>query len=474
MNLEGRRLVVVSNAEPFTHRREGEEIVCEKQAGGLTSAINPVMENTDGLWIAWGRGDEVDFDVLNSESKVKVPDEDGYTLKRIKLSRKEVDEFYLGFSNSILWPISHSFLEKSILKDYSSAKSYWETYYEVNKKYAEAVIDEYQENDLIWVHDYHLILVPKMIREELPEADIAYFWHIPWPPWEIFGAIPWGEEIMDGLLGTDFVGFHANRYLDNFLSCAEMMGKKVDKKRPRIREGSRVTRASTVPIGIDYDLYSSIPKKEKAKEKAQYLKDEIEAEKIIVSVDRLDYTKGIPQRLKAFELFLEEYPEFQGKVTLVQRIPPSRRSVEEYQTIRNRINRILGRINGEYSKADWTPVKSFHRFLPDLEELVPYYSIADVGLVTPLNDGMNLVCKEYVAASDDGVLVLSDFAGAAEELREALHVNPYDTQEVADGIKEAVCMKEDERRDRLQKLKKRVKEKDLDWWRKEFMRKWVE
>lgn len=278
---------------------------------------------------------------------------------------------------------------------------------------------------------------------------------------------------MEGLLGSDFIGFHTPLITRNFLSCAERLGMEIKKESSIIKSQNSETKVSAVPIGINYEWFNSLSKKDKFNEKTQELKENISAEKIIVGVDRLDYTKGIPERLRAFELFLEENPEFQGKVTLVQRIPPSRSSVEEYQSILDRINRIVGEINGKFEKPTWVPIKSFHRFLPEQEQLIPYYSAADIALVTPLADGMNLVCKEYVASSDDGVLILSEFAGASEELKEAIQVNPYNIREVAQGIKEALSMPEDERKRRLNKLKKRIKEDDLYAWRNCFLENWL-
>lgn len=472
MNLKDGKLILVSNAEPYAHERREGKIVREKLAGGLTSALDPLMQEVGGVWIAWGRG-EADFEVLDSEGKIRVPDENGYELKRIDLSEEEVEGFYLGFSNQILWPLSHSFPERSTLRDYQNTEKNWKTYKKVNRKYAEAIVEEMEGEECVWIHDYHLTLVPRIIREEHPNAKIGFSWHIPWTSWKIFGSLPWRGEIMDGLLASDFIGFHTPHITENFLSCAEKLGMKVEKESSIIKGQNGRTKASAVPIGIDYEWFNSLSKKDEFKEKTQELKENISAERIIVGVDRLDYTKGIPERLRAFELFLEEYPEFQGEVTLVQRIPPSRSSVEEYQSILDRINRIVGEINGKFEKPTWVPIKSFHRFLPEQEQLIPYYSAADVALVTPLADGMNLVCKEYVASTDDGVLVLSEFAGASEELEEAIQVNPYDIREVAKGIKKALTMPEDERKRRLNKLKKRIKEKDLNAWRDCFLENWL-
>lgn len=472
IDFKDRRLILVSNAEPYAHKYTEDGIEQEKLAGGLTTALNPLMQKNEEIWIAWGRED-ADFEVTNAENEVKVPDEDGYILKRVKLSETEVEKFYRGFSNEILWPLCHSFPEKTILSDYGDSEDRWGTYQKVNRKFAEAVIDEYEEDDLIWVHDYHLALVPKIVREEIPDPEISVFWHIPWPPWEMFGSLPWREEILEGLLSSDFTGFHTEQCKDNFLSCSEKIGREVDWGMELTKiEGNR-SKVSAVPLGIDYEWFVNLTKKEEFRKKAEELKEKIPAEIIILGVDRLDYTKGIPERLRSFEHFLEENPTFQGKVTLLQRIPPSRRSVKEYQSILNRINMLIGEINGKFEKALWTPIKSFHRFLPEQKQLIPYYMMADVGLVTPLIDGMNLVCKEYIASTDNGALVLSEFAGAAEELREAIQVNPYDIQEVSDGIKKALTMSEKEKKERMKKLKERIKKNDLNNWRKKFLNEWL-
>ncbi len=351
MNIEIKRLILVSNAEPYAHKYGKEGIKQEKLAGGLTSALNPLMQKTGGVWVAWGR-EEADFEVVNSENKVKVPDENGYDLKRLKLSEREVEKFYRGFSNEILWPLFHSFPEKTTLSDYKDSEDRWGTYQDVNQKFADAVLEEYGENDLIWVHDYHLALVPKLIRKEKPDAEIAIFWHIPWPPWEMFGSLPWREEIIEGMLSSDFLGFHTNQVKNNFLSCAERMDYEVDWGMELTRRENNRSKVSAVPLGIDHEWFTSRTKKEEFKKKAKELKEKIPAETIILGVDRLDYTKGIPERLRSFEHFLEDNPTFQGKVTLVQRIPPSRRSVKEYQSILDRINMLIGEINGKFEKAE--------------------------------------------------------------------------------------------------------------------------
>ncbi|KXB06697.1 hypothetical protein AKJ51_03070, partial [candidate division MSBL1 archaeon SCGC-AAA382A20] len=405
-------------------------------------------------------------------NKVMVPDETGYELKRLNLTEQEAEEFYLGFSNKILWPLSHSFLEKSVLQNYQSCEKKWNFYKKVNKKYADAILEEYTGDELIWVHDYHLALVPKIVREKHPEVNIAFFWHIPWPPWEIFGALPWRKEILKSLCSSNFLGFHTTSYKENFSSCTEKLGLEKEVKISS-STGKAKTRVSSIPLGVNYDWFSSLAGKDKFKQEAENLRKELTADKIILGVDRLDYTKGIPQRLRAFEMFLEENPNFQEKVTLIQRIPPSRTSATEYESILKKIHMIVGEINGKFEKHNWTPIKSFHRFLPKQEQLIPYYLAADIQLVTSLCDGMNLVSKEYIATTDIGVLILSEFAGAAEELKEAIHVNPYNARETAQSIRKALKMPLEEQREKMSKLKERVRKNDLMKWRDKFMKKWL-
>ncbi len=473
MRFEDSDLIIISNAEPYVHNREGDEIVCENLAGGLTSALDSLIQKTGGVWIAWGRGD-ADFEVVDSNGKIRMPEgEESFELKRIDLSEKEIENFYLGFSNEVLWPICHSFPEKAALEDYYSSEEMWETYKKVNQRYADAAIEEIEGGEFIWVHDYHLTLVPGMIKKECPNSNIAFFWHIPWPPWEMFGNIPWRTDIMDGMLNSDFIGFHTVSLKENFLYCAKRIGRDVNEENSTVSDGDNTAKVDFIPLGVDFDKFDSLASSESNKKKARELRENISSRNIILGVDRLDYTKGIPQRLRAFELFLEQNPEFLGEVTLVQRIPPSRISADEYQSILRRINRVIGEINGKFEEAKWTPIKSFHRFLPDQEDLIPYYLAADVALVTPLVDGMNLVSKEWIATADDGVLILSEFAGAAEELTEALSVNPHNTRQVAQSIKEALTMPKEERKERLKRLKERVKERDLEWWREEFVKRWL-
>ncbi|MFW5999578.1 MAG: alpha,alpha-trehalose-phosphate synthase (UDP-forming) [Halanaerobiaceae bacterium] len=462
------RLILVSNGEPYAHNYdENGKINCEKLPGGLTTGLDPLMQKEKGVWIAWGRG-EADFEVVDEKNRVKVPDEDGYTLKRIKLTPADQDGFYYGFSNEVMWPICHSFIAKA---NYN--KDYWYTYLDVNKQYAEAVLSGYKEGDLIWVHDYQLTLVPGFIKKQAPGAKVSMFWHIPWPSWEAFRTLPWREELLNQMLKADFLAFHIPLFVKNFLNCAEKIGAKVNRENKIVEYNGEETAVTSIPLGIDYSGFHRVAKSLDMDTRAREIKNYYNAEKLIFGVDRLDYTKGILERLKAIDLLFEEYPRYLGKVTMVQRISPSRTQVEEYQEMREEINRTIAAINGKYQKDDWAPIKNFNRAVPQ-EELIPYYRAADIGLITPLIDGMNLVAKEYVAAQEDGVLILSEFAGASSVLDEALTVNPYHIEKVADTLHRALQMSEEERRRRMKYLKQKVHDYDINWWRDIFLKKWVE
>ncbi|MFP4660852.1 MAG: trehalose-6-phosphate synthase [Halanaerobiales bacterium] len=459
------KLVLVSNGEPYVHEKTEGGYKSKKLPGGLTTGLDPLMRKEKGLWIAWGRGND-DFEVVDKKNRVKVPDQNGYTLKRINLSEEEVNGFYYGFSNEIMWPICHNFIDKANFQH-----SYWETYQKVNRKYTEAVLDETGKNDMIWIHDYHLTLVPNMIRKERNNPKISLFWHIPWPSWEAFRTLPWKHEIMEGLLASDFIGFHTPQLLSNFLTCASKLGAEVNRGKATITYNNHKTLVSDIPLGVDFDELSSYQEKCITEKKCRDIKQHYHAEKLIFGVDRLDYTKGILQRLLAMERLFEKYPEYIGKATLVQRISPSRTRVDEYRKMRDEINKKIAEINGRFQKDEWVPIKYFHGSVPQ-EELLPYFSTADIALITPLIDGMNLVSKEYISVKENGILILSEFAGAAVALKDALTVNPYNIEEVADSIHNALEMPDKERDKRYQNMRDKVSRYDINWWRDVFLKSW--
>ncbi|MDH5770284.1 MAG: trehalose-6-phosphate synthase [Candidatus Bathyarchaeota archaeon] len=461
--LGGRRLVLVSNREPYTHKKRTDgNIMCVRGSGGLVAALDPMMQSTGGLWVAWGSGN-VDFTVSDDRGRVKVPPEKpSYTLRRVRLSSRDVTQYYYGFSNRVMWPVFCLFLDKAHF-----AAHFWRSYRRVNEKFARAITEEAKADDLIWVHDYHLSLVPRLIRDLAEDAKIAFFWHIPWPPLEAFLTIPWKREILEGLLGSDLIGLQTQRHAKNFIECAEKeLNASFDGR--VLKTGNREVVVKAIPIGVDYRELAAHSRK--MVKRASKLRRRLSVEHLILGVDRLDYTKGILDKLCAFERFLERNPVFQGKVSLVQLAAPSRTRIPEYREMKSKVDEMVARINGRFQTTTWVPVRYFYRQIP-YERLIAYYKAADVTLVTSLADGMNLVAKEYVAAkvNGDGVLILSQFTGAAEELSEAIIVNPYNVEGLAEAIKEALETPHAQRKQRMNRLQEKVKKHDIYWWLESFL-----
>ena len=452
------KLIVVSNREPYIQERSKTgRIICRKAVGGLVSVLDRVVASYKGLWIAWGSGSA---DFIYGEITEVPPDDPKYRLKRIKLSEREVSRHYRGFSNGTIWPLFHLFPERARFIEEN-----WRYYQRVNLKFATAIVEEAQPDDMIWVHDYHLALVPKFIREMHKGVKIAFFWHIPWVNWEEFNKLPWRLELFEGILGSDLVGFHTKSYVEKFMECAEQLGFSVNRKKGIIKYNHGVS-VKAFPIGIDYDVFQKV-----SDEDAIKLKKKMRAEKLILGIDRLDYTKGIVDRLLAFERFLEKYPKFRGKAVLLQIATPSRTKVEEYRKIKKEIDETVGRINGLFQRMDWIPIRYFYQTFSQ-NQLAVFYRASDVALVTPLMDGMNLISKEYIAANEDGVLILSEFAGAAEDLEEAIIVNPHDVEGVADAIKDALEMPPEEREGRSKVLSEKVRKTNINWWLNKFLKEW--
>jgi trehalose 6-phosphate synthase len=460
--------IMVTNREPYSHNKTKKGIMCRKSLGGVVSALDPLMKKHKGKWIAWGSG-SADFTVCDSENRVLVPEKNPkYVLKRVHLSKKEIDNYYHGYSNSVLWPLFHLFVEKM-----DPREEYFHDYVKVNKKFAQSVLDEMSDEDLIWIHDYHLTLVPKFIKKEKPNAKIGFFWHIPWPPWEAFGSLSQRNEIIEGLLSCDLIGFHTSHYVKKFFECAEKNPEiKIDLEKGIITSHDNITKIKHFPLGISYKDFADSALSHAAEKKAKTLKKLHKNRSIILGLDRLDYTKGILNRLKAYEYFLDQNPELREKVVLVQIASPSRDKIDEYHNMKKEIDEAVGNINGRYGNEEWTPVMYFSRRMTQ-QSLLAYYKAADVSLLTPLRDGMNLIAKEYTASKDDdGVLILSEFAGASEELKEALLVNPFNIQETANIIKTAVEMPSEEKKQRFQILKEKVKLHDSEWWLDCFLKEW--
>jgi len=460
------KLVLVSNREPYVHERSAGAIKVKMPPGGVVAAMDPVMRSVGGTWIAWGSGD-ADREMTDEKGRVEVPpDGPKYTLRRVWLTKKEVDDYYLGFSNRVLWPVCHLFQENARFD-----RGYWDAYRKVNEKFALAAVEELEGGGALWVHDVHFGLLPSLVREKSPLAEISLFWHIPFPPIEAFACIPWRREIMEGMLQSDLLGFHTKAYAANFLSAVRREFPQASVTGDAVELDGHVTRAKAIPIGIDYSAFSAKGQADGVSRRANRLRRKMGGGRIILGVDRLDYTKGILNRFLAFERFLESNPKYVGKVSFIQVASPSRSLIHEYREMKRQVEEAVGRINGRFQSPDWTPIMYIHRHVP-ADQLLVLYRSADVAMVTPVIDGMNLVAKEFVAVSQDGVLILSEFAGASEELEDALVVNPYDMDMTALAILRALTMAPEERARRMSSLKNVVKSHDIYWWLDTFFREW--
>ncbi len=461
-------LVVVSNRQPYRHNYadESNEIVVDQPIGGLTAGLDRVMRDIDGLWIAWGDAD-ADPVVVDAENRVRVPPEDpSYTLKRVWLEEEAIQEYYYGFSNQVLWPLCHDLVDKM---EYD--ESYWERYRDVNETFAGIVAEAAPDDAIVWFQDYHFALAPGMVRPALGEdATLMQFWHIPWPAWDTFRVCPRRRELVEGLLATDLLGFHIERYRDNFLEgvAACLDDAAVDFDAGEVEYEGHTTVVEAFPMGVDVERIAELSERaDEAFWPSFCDRFGIDPDaSVAVGVDRLDYTKGIPERLDALDLFWEENPEWRGELTYVQRASESRSAIPAYQQLGREVKEQVERINERFGTDDWTPVVYIEDHLAN-EELYGLYRHSDLALISPIRDGMNLVAKEYVAAQadEDGVLLLSTLAGADEELgAQAKTVEPYDSAAFAEAIEAALTMPTDERRTRMRTLRKTVAENNLDDW----------
>ena len=445
-------IVVASNRLPFTFTRNSRGLERKPSPGGLVSALQPVLRKRGGTWIGWPGIEVRDGERIDTGGEP-------YRIHPVMLGEADIQRYYHGFSNRTLWPLFHSLPSRAQFNAQDFAQ-----YLSVNQRFAQAAAEVTDEQGLVWVHDYQLMLTPLEIRQRMPKARLAFFLHIPFPPFDIFRLLPWDRELLRGLLACDLIGFHVRSYAQNFLDCAERsLGARVDRKAMLVEYGDRTTRVGAFPLGIEFDNFE-------AAALASSRPPETEDVKVVLGADRLDYTKGIPERMHAFEKLLEAYPEHREKVVLLQLAVPSRSQVAEYRDLKREIDELVGRINGRFATARWSPIRYLYRNIPQ-ERLAGIYRDADVALVTPLRDGMNLVAKEFIACQvdDPGVLVLSRLAGAADTMREALLVNPYDIEGTAEGLHRALTMEETERRSRVVALRRREKRDDLDAWVKGFL-----
>lgn len=468
-DLPDKSLIIVSNREPYVHRRVGAYIKVAKPAGGLTSALDEVLRSIGGTWIAWGSG-SADREVVDEKDRIAVPPNNPlYTLKRVWLSDEEINNYYYGYSNQVLWPLCHIAVDKVYLK-----KKYWEDYRRANQAFAEAVLEEADDNSIVWIHDYHLCLVPEILRQKKPGLTISYFWHIPWPDYNVFRICPQSREIIEALLNNDLIGFQIPIFVNNFLGCVResIEGADIDYQNSVVAYKGHTTRLKAFPISVDYEKFNSLALSSKTTEAIEELKKRysLSQKYIGVGVDRLEYTKGLIKRFQAIDLFLERYPEFRGKFTFIQITVPTRIK-EPYISYKARLEELIRKINKKYSSDNWNPIV-YRGTKAEHEELVAYYRMADLAIISSVYDGMNLVAKEYVASQVDkkGVLLLSEFAGAAEELDGAILVNPYDIEEFADSIKRALELPVEEKKCRMKTLRRQVKDKDICKWISDVLR----
>lgn len=467
-DLPFKNVIIVSNRLPIRIARSGSEVRIESGSGGLVRALSPVLRKTGGVWVGWD-GDPLGgapASLMKAHAR-----EVGYTLQPISLTPEDVTLYYWGFSNETLWPLFHDMLDRAHF-----SRTYWQAYCNANRKFGKAAARGTKEGDLIWVHDYQLILASKYLKEMGTQATTAFFLHIPFPSTDLFMRLPWREEFIDAFLLYDLVGFQTEQDRRNFLHCVRSMYPESrisgSQRLSTVERRGTSTLVGTFPISIDHDDFHHTAKLPEVRERATALKGEMGGRRLLLGVDRLDYTKGIPYRLRAFDLALKRYPELRARLTLVQIVVPSRTTVPDYAQMKRGIDERVGRINGEHTVAGWVPIHYIYRSLGK-HELVAVYRACDIALVTPLRDGMNLIAKEYCAScveEDEGVLILSEFAGAARQMaRDALLVNPYHVEHVAEQIYTAYSMSKEEKGRRMKRLRADVKRNDVFRWARQVL-----
>lgn len=469
--LENRMMVVVSNREPYMHVHAGKEIKCIVPASGMVTAMEPILKACGGLWIASGSGD-ADRETVDKNDKVQVPPyENKYTLRRVWLTKEQEDHYYYGFSNEGLWPLCHIAHTRPVFR-----KEDWDYYQEVNELYANAVVEEIknQEDPFILVQDYHFALLPKLIKDRRPDAKVAIFWHIPWPNPESFGICPWQKELLSGMLGADLIGFHTQYHCNNFLETVNnSLESRVIWENFSVKIGNQFTLVKPFPISIaftlkDYDNGNDPSKMEAAELLKHY---GLSAKYLGIGVDRIDYTKGLIEKFLAIERFLEKYPAYMGQFTFVQIGAPSRSLLKTYADTISAVEQEANRINWKFKARNWQPIlflKKHHSH----EEIMPFYRSANLCMVSSLHDGMNLVAKEFIASrnQNDGVLILSQFAGASQELHGAMIINPYDVEQTADAIKSALEMPKEVQHHKMKQMRRVIMAHNVYSWAADILK----
>jgi len=459
------KFIVVSNRQPYAHIFKKGKITYQRGVGGVVTALDPIMQACNGTWVAYGN-EEADHLVTDKQGRVKVPpDNPTYTLKRVKLTKEEEGGYYYGFSNEALWPLSHMAFQRPIFRNKD-----WELYSKVNKKFADAVLEEIGDGKaFIFIQDFHLALLPKFLKEAAASrVIIAHFWHIPWPHYETFRICPQKHEILEGLLANDLLGFHIRYHRDNFIDVIDReIESKIDRERFTITKGDHATMVRPYPISVDFDGINKIAASAETKKAMEHFKEEydLEGKKVLLSIDRIDYTKGIPERLMAIDRFLDKYPEFKGKFVFLQMGQMTRIHLSKYKRLNDRINALVADINWKHYTDGWEPL-TFVRTHLSLKEILALYRIGDICVVSSLHDGMNLVAKEFVSSRIDkkGVLMLSQFTGAARELQGAVLINPYDIEQFSEAIYSAFSLSEKEQEKRMKKMRQAVRNSNIYRW----------
>ncbi len=457
--------IVVSNREPYTHMYKKGKIDCKRGPGGVVTALDPVMQACKGIWVAYGQGD-ADRKVCDNKGRIEVPPENpSYTLKRVWLSKEEENGYYYGFSNEALWPLCHMSFQRPIFR-----REDWYYYSRVNEKFADAILEEVGDKKaFVWIQDYHLTLLAQYLKNKLPnQLIVAQFWHIPWPNAEAFQICPEKHQILEGLLANDLLGFHIRYFCDNFFNTVDReIECKIDREKLAIVRGEHETLVRPYPISVDFEEISELTQTSEVIEMMESFKEEYSLSqfRLLIGVDRIDYTKGIPERLLALDRFLEKHPEFKEKIIFIQMGVLSRIHLPGYKNLNDQINKLVEEINWKHSTDQWAPIILMRRHL-SRKELLALYRLAEVCIVSSVHDGMNLVAKEFVSSrsDEDGMLILSQFTGSARELTDAIFINPYDPEAFSDGIFHALSMPEKERQERMKKMRQVVQQNNIYRW----------
>ncbi len=456
------KTIIVSNRLPVKIKEEHGDYEFKPSEGGLATGLGSIYKQGGNIWIGWPGMPVANADKRKLITKQLAEE----NMRPVFLTPTEIEEYYEGFSNETLWPNFHYFNQYTEYDDHL-----WKAYQKVNRKFAKEIENVVEPDDTIWIHDYQLLLLPQMIRESAPKASIGFFLHIPFPSYESFRLLPWRRELLNGMLGSDLLGFHTYDDMRHFLSSVNRLAG-IGNSNGKINVNNRLVMADALPMGIDYDKYAQAAASPETLAREVRYRTSVGSSRLILSIDRLDYSKGIPQRLKAFELFLKSHPEYREKVSLLMVVVPSRDQVGKYKELKEEIDLLVGRINGQYARLNWTPIHYFYRSFP-LPALSAFYRMAEVALVTPMRDGMNLVCKEFIASKLDqkGVLILSEMAGSSKELSDAILINPNDIDQLVSALKKALSMPEKQQVQHMAVMQKSLKRYNIHHWVNLFMKR---